>query len=126
VKLSRQARAFIASLLLVLQVVGLGHVALARHELSESGAIVDVQPVLFDSHADTGDHLCADDVAIHADAQGDCLVMAGWSSVRVVGPQAMVLSPASPLARPRPLRTPAVTSSRDVLARAPKGSPPRG
>lgn len=123
---SRQARAFIASLLLVLQVLGLGHVALARHELSESGAIVDVAPVLFDSHVGPEDHFCADDVAIHADAQGDCLVLASLSSVRVVGPQSIVLGAAVPLARPRAVRTPSVTSSRDVLARAPKGSPPRG
>lgn len=122
---SHQTRACIAALLLVLQVLGLGHVALARHEVSETGAIVDVQPVLFDSHADDEDHLCADDVAIHADAQGDCLVLVNWASPRVEGPVASAVVARLELETARPLRAPMVSSPREVLARAPKGSPPR-
>lgn len=119
-----QPRAFVAGLLLVVQVLGLGHVALARHTVSESGAIIDVAPLATETHEGDDDHLCAGDVAIHADAPDDCLVVATWSAASLVAPQVSL--------RHTPdvfvggiTSPPLVAAQLDALSRAPKSSPPQ-
>lgn len=121
-----QARVFISALLLVLQVLGLGHVALARHELSQSGALVDVEPLLVDTHEETQSHFCGDEVAIHADAPGDCLVVATWTSPQLLSPVAVVLPRSLTSSTAAPARARFVAPPLEVLARAPKASPPQG
>ncbi len=120
-----QARALVSALLLLVQVLGLGHVALGRHVLSDSGALVDVAPLAAEAHDDLREHLCAGDVAIHADAPEDCLVVASWSS-----PSLVTQSPV-----PREARGSSTTGlagrwfvevQLDALSRAPKASPPQG
>lgn len=116
-------RAYVSALLLVLQVLGLGHVALARHTVSETGALVDVQPLLVDSHEETESHVCADEVEIHADAPGDCLVAATWSAPLVLAPSPVVRRLANAAVR-APAQSVHAAPPLDVLAVAPKASPP--
>ncbi len=121
----RQPRAFISALLLCVQMLGLGHVALARHTLSESGSLVDVAPLASEQHDDQDGHLCAGDVALHADAPGDCLVLAGWSA------PSLLATPVSLRRVSIELITGIRSSSfiavqLDALSRAPKASPPQG
>jgi hypothetical protein len=78
--LSRHQRAIVSALLLTVQVLGLGHLALGSHTRSETGAMVDVVPLAVEQHDEQTPHLCSGDVSFHADEQVDCLVVAGWSS----------------------------------------------
>jgi hypothetical protein len=117
-------RAFVSTLLLVLQVLGLGHVALARHTVSESGALVDVQPLLIDSHDETESHVCAHEVEIHADAPGDCLVVATWTSPLLLTPS-LPLHHVLDVAAGPALAAVTAEPPLDLLAVAPKASPPR-
>lgn len=117
-------RAFVSTLLLVLQVLGLGHVALARHTVSESGALVDVQPLLIDSHDETESHVCAHEVEIHADAPSDCLVVATWTSPLLLTPS-LSLHHAPDVAPGQSLAAVTAEPPLEPLAVAPKASPPR-
>lgn len=121
----RQPRAIISALLLLVQVLGLGHVALARHTLSENGAVIDVVPLATETHDEEEGHLCAGDVAIHADAPADCVVLAGFAAPSLVTP-ALALH-RWPESIDSSLRSPSfVAVQLDVLSRAPKNSPPQG
>lgn len=120
-----QLRAFISALLLLVQVLGLGHVALARHTLSENGSVVDVAPLAAEAHEEDEEHLCEGDVAIHADAPDDCLVLAGWSAASLVTPPAAIRRAQQPVVR-APKNTSFVAVQLDALSRAPKASPPLG
>ena len=120
-----QPRAFISALLLLVQVLGLGHVALARHTLSENGSLVDVAPLASEQHDDQDGHLCAGDVVIHADGPDDCLVLAGWSSPSLLTSPAVLSRATASLARE--IRSSSfIAVQLDVLSRAPKASPPQG
>lgn len=121
---SLQLRAFISALLLVVQVVGLGHVALTRHTVSDTGAIVDVVPLATETHEGDEDHFCAGDAELHAEAPGDCLVIASWSSPSVLSePLAFRSTPHLALAG---IAGEAQAAPQlDALSRAPKASPPQ-
>ncbi len=122
---SPQLRAFVSALLLLAQVLGLGHVALGRHVLSDSGALVDVAPLAAEAHDDFREHLCAGDVTIHADAPEDCLVVASWSAPSLLTPSFVWLERRD--ASSTRLAVPSfVAVQLDVLSRAPKASPPQG
>ena len=121
----RQPRAFISALLLLVQLLGLGHVALARHVLSDTAAVVDVAGLVVETHHDRGGHLCCDDVAIHFDAQDECLVFAarGVPSLHCI---ALALQlPEQPRVR-EVVSSSFIAAQLDVLSRAPKASPPQG
>lgn len=123
--LPRQPRAFISALLLLVQVLGLGHVALARHTINENGAVVDVEPLLLETHDEEAGHLCAGDVGIHADAPDHCLVLAGFAAPSLV-PLAVAL-PHTPQALFTGLHSSSFSFEQlDALSRAPKASPPQG
>lgn len=112
-------------MLLLVQVLGLGHVALARHTLSDSGAVVDTAGLATELHQDRGGHLCSDVVAVHEDGLDDCVVLAQWRAASMSSPAMVVQPPQSALSG-------AISSSSfvgvqlDVLSRAPKASPPQG
>lgn len=120
-----QLRAPVSALLLLVQVLGLGHVALARHTLSENGTVVDVAPLALEAHEEEAEHLCAGDVAIHADAPGDCLVLAGWSAASLITPPVAIRRAQQPVVR-APKSSSFVAVQLEVLSRAPKASPPLG
>ena len=122
---SCQLRAFVSALLLLTQVLGLGHVALGRHVLSDSGALVDVAPLAAEAHDDFHEHLCAGDVTLHADAPEDCLVVASWSSPSLVTPS-LVLRQTRGSSHPQLAALSFVAVQLDALSRAPKASPPQG
>ncbi len=120
-----QPRAMVCALLLMLQVLGLGHVALARHTLSENGSVVDVAPLTADAHDEEEGHLCAGDVAIHADAPDDCLVVAGFAAPSLLASRVCLGGTQHPLVGG--LSTPQLVAAQlDALCRAPKASPPQG
>lgn len=108
-----------------MQVLGLGHVALGRHVLSDSGALVDVAPLATEAHDDFREHLCAGDVTIHADAPEDCLVVASWSSPSVVA-SPLVLRHLAGSSLTQLAAASFVAVQLDALSRAPKASPPQG
>ncbi len=115
----------VSALLLVLQVLGLGHVALARHTLSETGSVVDVAPLTAEAHDDEEGHLCAGDVAIHADTPDDCLVVAGFAAPSLLASVVSLGRTQTPLVSG--LSTPRLVAVQlDALSRAPKASPPQG
>lgn len=119
-----QPRAFVAALLLVVQVLGLGHVALARHTVSETGAIIDVTPLATETHDGDEDHLCAGDVELHADAPADCTVVASWSAASLLAPPLSLRhTPGASVGGITSL--PLVAAQLDALSRAPKASPPQ-
>lgn len=119
-----QPRAMVSALLLVLQVLGLGHVALARHALSENGSVVDVAPLTAEAHQGDEGHLCAGDVAIHADAPDDCLVLAGFAAPSLLGSAVSLGRTQHPLVSS--IRTAQLVAVQlDALSRAPKASPPQ-
>ncbi|MDP2273856.1 MAG: hypothetical protein Q8N23_36200 [Archangium sp.] len=120
-----QPRAIVSALLLVLQVLSLGHVALARHTLSETGSVVDVAPLTADAHEDEEGHLCAGEMAIHADAPDDCLVVAGFAAPSLLASAVSLGRTNAPLVSG--ISTPQLVAVQlDALSRAPKASPPQG
>ena len=121
---SLQLRAFVSTLLLVVQVLGLGHVALTRHTVSDTGSIVDVVPLATETHDADEDHLCSGDVELHADAPTDCGVIAYWSSPTIVSESA-ALSWTHQLALVGIAGEARAAAQFDALSRAPKSSPPQ-
>ena len=120
-----QPRAMVSALLLVLQVLGLGHVALARHTLSENGSVVDVTPRTAETHEGDEGHLCASEETIHADAPDDCLVVAGFSAPSLLVSAVSLGRSTDPLESG--IRTTQLVAVQlDALSRAPKASPPQG
>ncbi len=120
---SLQLRAIISTLLLVVQVLGLGHVALGRHTVSDTGSIVDVVPLATETHEADEDHLCSGDLELHAEAPTDCGVIAYWSSPTIVS-EAAALSWTHQLALVGIAREARAVAQLDALSRAPKASPP--
>ena len=118
-----QAR--VSALLLLVQVAALGHVAVAKHALSESGSLVDVAPLLNERHQERSGHLCADDVAVHADAPDECAVLAQWRA-RSVPVAALALGAVPQSCSTVLLPSFEVAVQLDALSRAPKASPPQG
>lgn len=121
----RQPRAFVSALLLWVQLLGLGHVLLAEHTLSEDGGVVEVAPLLAERHLDRGGHLCADEGALREAGPADCLVLSG---LRAPGlPTPAVAGGVAPETLAQGLTSPAqVCLQFDALSRAPKASPPQG
>lgn len=120
---SLQLRAFVSALLLLVQVLGLGHVALDRHTVSDTGSIVDVVPVATETHEGDEDHLCTGDLELHAETPTECLVIAGWSSPTVLS-KPLALSSTHELALVGISSEVRAAAQLDALSRAPKASPP--
>jgi len=125
---ARQHSAFIAALLLFVQVLGLGHLAFARHSLGETGALVEVVPhaaAHVERHTERAPHVCAADLAIHADAAEACMVVAVRTSPSMDTPRfALAQTAHSAWKSSAPLTVAA--AQLDALSRAPKASPPQG
>jgi hypothetical protein len=126
--LLRQPRAFASAMLLVVQVLSLGHVALAAHALSEDGKLFEVASVTVDAHHGEGvdeGHLCAREQSPHHDL-GDCAIAASWSSPSVVS------APGARAEAARRALVATLTAARrftvvqlEPLSLAPKASPPQ-
>lgn len=122
----RQPRAFVSALLLLVQVVGLGHVALARHTLTDSGSIADVAGLSSEQHDSRRGHLCSnDDLALHAEGSDECAVLAVWAAPSLVAALVSV-GHASQHAVGGVSCSSFVEAQLEVLSRAPKASPPQG
>lgn len=118
-------RGLISGMLLLVQVLGMGHLAVSHHLLSNTGAVVDAVELSPEPHSHAAEHLCEGDVSFHAQGAGDeCLVVASWKAPAFFAPVTVLTAEArgcgelthfvsrgqSPLA---------------VLFVAPKASPPR-
>lgn len=119
-----QPRVVLAALLLLLQALGLGHLAFAPHTLGERGELVDVAAQAGEVHHEQRSHLCSGDATVRADAH-DCLVVAGWSTPSLLGSRGGVRLALRPAA-PGFATSSVVTVPIDALTRAPKASPPQG
>ena len=121
----RSLRPAVSAFLLLVQALGLGHVALAKHTLSDSGAVVEVTPLLSEKHEGRSEHLCAAEPATRAEGPDDCLVLSGFRAPSL-------LAAAVAIRLERETQTCRLTSTADcvmqldVLSRAPKASPPQG
>lgn len=125
---THQLRAFVSALLLLVQLLGLGHIALAEHALDMRGALTDVvpqvSPVTAETHSEAEPHFCGRKVALHADAPHACLVFAAWTAASVA---AQRMAPAPRCGQLPGFAGPSVTTRQlDTLCRAPKTSPPQG
>lgn len=118
------SRAFVAALLLLVQGLGLAHLAVETHTVGRDGAMHDVAQLLADTHDSNDPHLCAPEEDGHlAPGSTGCAVLASWRAA-LEAPASSPLHPggASQPAPVTPHRTPA--AQQDVLSRAPKLSPP--
>ena len=114
---------FVSGLLLLVQLLGLVHVALQGHALGDDGAVIHVAPLAAEAHDDRAEHLCAGDLAIHADAPDDCLVVAGWSSPTLLAAGVALRRSPNPFVGGIASAS-SVVVQLDILSRAPKASPP--
>ncbi|MDP2269582.1 MAG: hypothetical protein Q8N23_10855 [Archangium sp.] len=119
------SRASVSALLLVVQVLGLGHLALSEHSLGEGGEVVDAVALHADAHSEDTAHLCGTGDATLPDDAETCAVFATWRSSSVVDrPSSFTLPAGSPRLEVSSFSVDAVQF--DALSRAPKASPPRG
>lgn len=122
--LRSHSRAFVAALLLLVQGMGLLHLAVETHTLGQDGAIHDIPSLLADAHDSTDPHLCAPEEDGHvAPMSTGCAVVASWRAAAELPTLSTLTvtlhsaqSPAAPLV--------AYIAQQDVLSRAPKLSPP--
>ena len=122
----RQPRAFASALLLLVQVSGFGHIALARHMLTDSGSIADVAGLSSEKHESRRGHLCStDDTALRAEGGEECSVLAARAALSLFMPRVavacVVQQPAGGVSN-----SSFVEAQLEVLSRAPKASPPQG
>jgi hypothetical protein len=123
---NHQLRACSSALLLLVQALGLGHLALAEHALGPRGALADVVAQVaheaLQTHAETDPHSCALQAAMEAEAPHACMVAAVWAAPSVAAqPVALVLPRAVVLGAGYGW---VATPQFDALSSAPKTSPP--
>lgn len=116
-----RTRRLISAMLLLLQALGLQHLALSSHAFDDDGLAFEHTALATDSHAEDS-HVCADaeprDESVEA-----CPVVASWLTASHLSPGRTAVR-ASPernalVAHPRPARAPV-----PLLSLAPKSSPP--
>jgi hypothetical protein len=114
----------ISALLLLVQVLGLAHLAFAAHTVDGTGSVVDAVELSSEEHQHPSDHLCAGDVNVHAlHAADECLVAATWKTAGVLEVVVVPDAPLDTVVRPR-VAFIEVDFGLAALARAPKASPP--
>jgi hypothetical protein len=119
-----RTRSLISALLLLVQVLGLAHLAFAAHTVDGTGSVVDAVELSSEEHQHPSDHLCAGDLNVHAlHAADECVVAATWKTAGVLE---VVVVPGSELVplEPGSVVLAEVDSGLAALARAPKASPP--
>lgn len=112
------------ALLLLAQGLGLLHLALESHTDGATGEQLDVSLLRDDSHHSQEPHICApeDDSALAPNAL-ECAVVAAFHAPAVISAAPFTSYAAPELPSVRALVT-FDTPPQDVLARAPKSSPP--
>lgn len=120
-----RTRSFISAMMLLVQVLGLGHLALAAHTVSNTGTVVDAAELSAEAHSHSAEHLCAGDVSVHAQNAGDeCVVVASFKTA------SLTVAPFAARVDVVPHTQQATATERTqptlaVLFVAPKGSPPQ-
>jgi hypothetical protein len=119
------SRALISALLLLVQVLGLGHLALAAHTVTNTGSIVDAAELSAEAHSHPAEHLCAGDVTPHAQNAGDeCTVVAAFKTAATTA--SLVEAPALRTSTTtEPTASTRVEPTFALLFVAPKASPPQ-
>jgi len=119
-----RTRSLISALLLLVQVLGLAHLAFAAHTVDGTGSVVDAVELSSEEHQHPSDHLCAGDLNVHAlHAADECVVAATWKTAGVLEVVVVPDAPLDTVVRPR-VAFIEVDSGLAALARAPKASPP--
>jgi hypothetical protein len=124
-----QLRAVVSAVLLLVQALGLGHLALAEHAAGEAGAEIELAPegasdTTAETHSESAPHVCGHDAVVHAEMRLVCMVVAAWTAPSLA-PQRVVLAAPSPAGPRCAARASVVAPQFDVLSRAPKSSPPQ-
>jgi len=123
-----QLRAVVSALLLLVQALGLGHLALAEHTVGEAGAQLEVAlegaSGTAEVHSESAPHVCASDGVVHDDAPLACMVVAAWTAPSATTPRAL-LGVAARADAGCVTSASVVPPQFDALSRAPKASPPR-
>ncbi len=119
----RQGLWLISVLTLAAQLLGLAHLAVETHTLSLAGYVVEPGAIDADAHEDAAPHLCdAAGPGLHGPDEA-CAVAASWTTSGVLGEVHASLSVEG--ARVHQRAPPGWWGADDdVLARAPKASPP--
>lgn len=114
------------ALLLLAQGLGLLHLALESHTAGDAGEQLDLSALRDDAHHSQEPHLCAPegDAAL-APVTAGCAVVAAFHAPALISTTPFTSCAAPELPPVRALVT-FETPPQDVLARAPKSSPPAG
>jgi hypothetical protein len=121
-------RVLISGLLLLVQALGLGHLALADHAIGEAGAFIEVvqegESGVAEFHSESAPHMCEHKVVRHADGSHACMVVAGWTTAAMITWRKWLVWAVQSRLFGVTAST-AVAMQFDVLSRAPKASPPQ-
>ena len=114
-------RRWISLMVLLLQAAGLLHLTLERHLLATDGTWHDAQTLVAEAHQ--GEHVCSpEEGTVDAPAMG-CAVLASWNTPGLWS-AADLTAPACWLTRQPSVPSRERAWGVDVLAFAPKASPP--
>lgn len=110
--------------MLLVQALGLLHLAVETHTLGEDGSIHDVAQLIEDAHESNDPHLCSPEADSHlAPLINECAVLATWRAAvetqPLISTLPLLISTATSFTAVTRTHTP-----QDVLSRAPKSSPP--
>lgn len=129
VRLGHKLRTAASSLLLLVQALGLGHLALGSHSVDQGGALVEVvqQDAIgpLETHSESAAHFCESTVVHHANDPHACMVIAAWTAPSVAT-QGTGLAVASQPRLISATKAAVVPMQFEALSRAPKASPPQG
>lgn len=119
---SMRTRRLISAMLLLLQALGLQHLALSSHAFDDAGAAFDHAALASDSHDANESHFCADSGAVEESAES-CPVVASWlTAFNLSAARSVTQAPhtqRNTVEHAQPAR-----ASVSLLSLAPKSSPP--
>lgn len=119
---SMRTRRLISAMLLLLQALGLQHLALSSHAFDDAGAAFEHAALATDSHDANESHFCADSGAVEESAE-TCPVVASWLTVFHLS-AARTVSSAPPTQSSTVEQARPALQSVPLLSLAPKSSPP--
>lgn len=119
----RQVTWLISVLTLAAQLLGLVHLVVEDHTLSVAGQVMEPVVLADEVHEHAGAHLCATAPMVAPEPDPGCAVAASWNTSALLGepPRAEAIAAGASTGVAGGQQG---AHDDDVLARAPKGSPP--
>jgi len=114
-----------SAMMLLVQVLGLGHLTLATHTVSSTGTVVDASELSTEAHSHPAEHLCEGDVSVHAQhAADECVVVASFKTASLTVTPFTAWAEVA-LSSQQPSATERAEPALALLFVAPKASPPQ-